>query len=158
MEAGDGALTLRGAPAASEGAHRLPALPPRGIRRSARFRPERESGTLQLMNMGGPACPPGNRWHQVEAPNPSAPSSFRPDWPSRKGSLPEWGETAWQAPVGTTRARSRPCRDVPWSFLLISEASAGGGHLFAKAIDVTLLRSKYGDTAEFVPLCERKQP
>lgn len=30
-------------------------------------------------------------WYQVEAPNPSARPSFRPDWRSRKGSLPEWG-------------------------------------------------------------------
>jgi hypothetical protein len=43
------------------------------------------------MNTGGPARHPGNPWHRVEAPNPSAPLSFRPDWPSRKGSLPEWG-------------------------------------------------------------------
>lgn len=47
---------------------------------------------LQQMNTGGLARHleiPG--WHQVEAPNPSALPSFRPDWPSRQGSLPEWG-------------------------------------------------------------------
>ena len=58
MEAGDGTLTLIRSPCPCEDAHRSPALPPRGSRRSACFRPERKSGTLQQMNTGGPARHP----------------------------------------------------------------------------------------------------
>jgi hypothetical protein len=47
------------------------------------------------------------------APNLTPSASFRLDQPSHKGSSPAWGETAWQAQVGTTRTQSRLCRDVP---------------------------------------------
>lgn len=62
-----------------------------------------------------------------------------------------------------TGARPRPCQDVPSAFLLSPEALAGGRHLFAKASDVILLCRKYGDVkygdvAEYVPVCELKQP
>ena len=113
MEAGDGALTLYRSPAPSKDAHRSPALTPCWSPRIGRFRAGKEKRKAATDEYGR-ACPtPGNPWLQVKVPNPSGSTSCRPDWPSRKGSLPEWGETAWQAPVGTTRARSRVCRDVP---------------------------------------------
>lgn len=115
MEAGDGALTQDRCPAPSQDAHLSPALRPRGspaIGVVQTGTEKRKAAADEYWRAHSRSLEtPG--WYQVEAPNPSAPPSSRPDWRSRKGSLPEWGETAGQAPVGTTRARSRPCRDVP---------------------------------------------
>ncbi len=116
MEAGDGALTrgleltcpVRGCPPLAS----LDAMRVTGDQHGSELGRNR-SVLPQLINTGGPARHMEIPWHEVDAPNPSAPASFRPNWPSREGSSPEWGETARQAPVGTTRARSRLCRDVP---------------------------------------------
>ena len=73
-------------------------LPPMNTRRGPRARPD--------------------LWHQAATRRTSPPSApFRLNQKSRKGLLPNWEEAAWQAPVGTTRARFRLCRDVPKSYL-----------------------------------------
>lgn len=86
-----------------------------GRQRSAWFRPGQKSGRLSQMNTGGltPAT-----W-KLLAGIRSKRRTLRHGRPSgRTGGrardrCPNGGETACQAPVDTTRARSRPCRDVP---------------------------------------------
>jgi hypothetical protein len=58
------------------------------------------------------------RLHPMSPMNTRRPASFRLDQPSRKGSLPEWGETATRRlQSGRPEPRSRLCRDVPSPFL-----------------------------------------
>ena len=55
MEAGDGALTLIRSPCPVRGCPPLASLTAMRVSKIGGFRPERNSGTLQLMNTGGPA-------------------------------------------------------------------------------------------------------
>ena len=90
MEAGDGALTPDRRPAPSQDAHRSPAVPLCGSQKIGGVRAGKEKRNAATDEYGRACLPHGNSWHQVEVPNLSAPFSFRPDWPSRKGSLPNW--------------------------------------------------------------------
>lgn len=90
MEAGDGALTPDRCPAPSQDAHRSPAVPLCGSQKIGGVRAGKEKRNAATDEYGRACLPHGNSWHQVEVPNLSAPFSFRPDWPSRKGSLPNW--------------------------------------------------------------------
>ena len=113
MEAGDGALTPDRRPAPSRDANRSPAVPPRWSQRIVMFQTGVSRISMPPMNTRRAPRPTRPLAPGRNAPNLAPSASFRLDQPSRKGSLPEWGETARQAPVGTTRARSRLCRDVP---------------------------------------------
>ena len=117
MEAGNGALTPDRRPTPSRDAHRSPAVPPPWFQWIVMFQTGDSRSSMLPMNTrrARRTARPLARGSNAPILTPSV--SFRLDQPSRKGSLPEWGETAWQAPVGTTRARSRFCRDVPESSL-----------------------------------------
>jgi hypothetical protein len=69
MEAGDGALTQKGAPAPSEDAHHSPALPPRGSRKIGEVQAGKEKRNAATDLYGRSFLPSGNLWHQVEAPD-----------------------------------------------------------------------------------------
>lgn len=113
MEAGDGALIPDRRPAPSRDAHRSPAVPPRWSQRIVTFQTGVSRISMLPMNTkGGHAHHPtsGTRPQRAE---PSALSLLPAGSAVAQGIVARMGETAWQAPVGTTRARSRFCRDVP---------------------------------------------
>lgn len=151
MEARDGALTLNWSPCLVRGCPPLASLAATQAPNIGEVQAGKEKRNAATDEYGRAGPPLGNPWRQVEAPNPCAPLSFRPDWPSHEGSSPEWGETACQAPVGTTRARSRPCRDAPSfsSFLrnLMSRESLQA-HVLTK-IWASSQRSKYRHYDEY---------
>jgi hypothetical protein len=117
MEAGDGALTPDRRPAPSRDAHRSPAVPPRWSQGIVMFQTGVSRISMLPMNRKRATRTTRPLARGRNAPNLTPTASFRLDQPSRKGSSPAWRETACQAPVGTTRARSRPCRGAPYSSL-----------------------------------------
>lgn len=113
MEAGDGALTPDRRPAPSRDANRSPAVPPRWSQRIVMFQTGVSRISMPHMNTRRATPPTRPLAPGRNAPNLTPSACCGLDQPSRKGSSPAWGEIARQAPVGTTRARSRLCRDVP---------------------------------------------
>ena len=100
MEAGDGVLTLDRRPAPSRDANRSPAVPPSWSQLIVVFQTGVSRIPMLPMYMRRATRPtrPLARGRNAPILTPSA--FFRLDQPSHKGSLPEWGETAQQAPVG----------------------------------------------------------
>lgn len=114
MEAGDGALTPDRRPAPSRDANRSPAVPPRWSQRIVMFQTGVSRTSMLPMNTRRAHAPDPTSGTRPQRAEPRAVSLLPAvDQPSRKGSSPAWGKTARQASVGTTRARSRLCRDVP---------------------------------------------
>ncbi len=85
MEAGDGALNQYRSPCPVRGCPPLASLAATRVSKISEVQAGKEKRNAAPDGYGGPALHLGNPWHQVEAPNPSAPPAFRPAWPSRKG-------------------------------------------------------------------------
>lgn len=77
MEAGDGALTLIRSPCPVRGCPPLASLDAMRVQKIGRVQAGKEKRNAATDEYGRACPPPGNPWHHVEAPNPSAPISFR---------------------------------------------------------------------------------
>ena len=118
MEAGDGALTPDRRPAPSRDAHRSPAVPQHWSQRIVMFQTGVSRISMLPMNTRRATRPTRPLAPGRNAPNLALSVSFRLDQPSHKGSLPAWGETTQQAPVGRPEpgpgsagmCHSLPCR------------------------------------------------